>query len=60
MGTKYKKLTNYINKPEYKMNQTIKCLTIEQFGDAIAQCVKHGLTFEADVNYLEIKLTGGF
>ena len=45
---------------ENKMEQIIKCLTIEQFGDVIAQCVKHGLTFEADVNYLEIKLTGGF
>ena len=42
------------------MNQKIKCLTIEQFGDMIAECVKHGLTFEADANYLEIKLTGGF
>lgn len=30
------------------------------FFDAIAACVKRGLTFEADHHALIIKLTGGF
>ena len=39
---------------------TIEHKTIEQFYRSISELVKLGLTFNADVETLTIKLTGGF
>ena len=39
---------------------TLSYLTEESFYDGIAELVKRGLTFEAQVHCLAIVLTGGF
>ena len=39
---------------------TIYCRTAAEFYDAVEECVKRGLTFEASVQLLTVKLTGGF
>lgn len=39
---------------------TIYCRTTDEFYDAIEQCVKRGLTFDARVQVLAVRLLGGF
>ena len=42
------------------MKQSIECTTVQQFYEAVYQCVLKGLTFRADADKLVIELLGGY